>query len=54
MTLPDDIYLDGGPGVNEGLLLCLKEEFMREIHVLAKPQFTVAFGAAMLLLKGMK
>lgn len=49
MDLDDDIYLDGGPGTNIGLLNILKEEFMREINVFTLPQFTVAFGAARLL-----
>ena len=49
MDLDDDIYLDGGPGTNIGLLNFLKEEFMRKINVFALPQFTVAYGAARLL-----
>lgn len=45
----DDIYLDGGPGTNKGLLLSIKEELMRDIKVFDRPQFTVAFGAAVIL-----
>lgn len=45
----DDIYLDGGPATNKGLLLSIKEELMRDIKVLDRPQFTVAFGAAIIL-----
>lgn len=47
--LKEEIYLDGGPGANKGLLLSMKEEFMRDINVFALPQFTVAFGAATIL-----
>ena len=49
LYLEEEIYLDGGPGVNSGLLLSIKEEFMKDISVLAQPQFTVAFGAAVML-----
>jgi (R)-2-hydroxyacyl-CoA dehydratese activating ATPase len=49
MALEDEIYLDGGPGANTGLLSYLEEEFMREIKVFDLPQFTVAYGAARLL-----
>jgi len=52
MDLEDDIYLDGGPGTNTGLLEFLKYEFMREIKVFELPQFTVAYGAARLLSEG--
>ncbi len=46
MELEDDIYLDGGPGANPGLLEALEDAFMRDINVFEKSQFTVAFGAA--------
>lgn len=49
MDLEDEIYLDGGPAVNKGLILSVKEEFMRNIGALPHPQFTVAFGAAALV-----
>lgn len=41
-----DIYLDGGPSQNPGLLDALEDELLMEVKVLPKPQFTVAFGAA--------
>ena len=41
-----DIYLDGGPSQNMGLLDALEDELLMEVKVLPKPQFTVAFGAA--------
>jgi (R)-2-hydroxyacyl-CoA dehydratese activating ATPase len=47
--LEDDIYLDGGPGNNRGLLLSLQDELLNDINIFEKPQFTVAFGAAILL-----
>jgi len=40
------IYLDGGPSQNPGLLEALEDELLMEVNVLPKPQFTVAFGAA--------
>lgn len=40
------IYLDGGPARNTGLVSALEDELMAEVLVLAEPQFTVAFGAA--------
>ncbi|MGD9158842.1 MAG: hypothetical protein PVG39_10580 [Desulfobacteraceae bacterium] len=46
MDLEDDIYLDGGPGSNRGLLELLKDVLMRDINVFEKFRFTVAFGAA--------
>lgn len=49
LYLEEEIYLDGGPGLNKGLFLSIKEEFMRDINVFAQPQFTVAFGAAIIL-----
>jgi len=41
-----EIYLDGGPSQNPGLLEALEEELLTEVKVLPQPQFTVAFGAA--------
>ncbi len=46
MDIEDDIYLDGGPGTNRGLLEALEDALMRDINVFERPQFTVAFGAA--------
>ncbi|MDR0881441.1 MAG: acyl-CoA dehydratase activase [Candidatus Adiutrix sp.] len=49
--LPDDgaVYLDGGPANNPGLKAALEDELMVEVKVLAEPQFTVAYGAALAL-----
>lgn len=49
MDIEDNIYLDGGPGTNRGLLESLEDALIRDVNVFEKPQFTVAFGAAMLL-----
>lgn len=46
LDMEDEIYFDGGPALNEGLHLAITEELQREIKVLQKPQFTVAYGAA--------
>ncbi|MDR1083540.1 MAG: acyl-CoA dehydratase activase [Deltaproteobacteria bacterium] len=42
-----DIYLDGGPSQNPGLLEALEDELLMEVKVLPNPQFTVAFGATL-------
>ena len=44
--LEDDVYLDGGSASNLGLVQALEDEIFHEVHVLAAPQFTVAYGAA--------
>jgi predicted CoA-substrate-specific enzyme activase len=41
-----DVYLDGGPSQNIGLLEALEDELLMEVKVLPNPQYTVAFGAA--------
>ncbi|MDR1657830.1 MAG: acyl-CoA dehydratase activase [Deltaproteobacteria bacterium] len=45
--LRPDVYLDGGPALNEGLLMALEDELMMEVKVVPQPQFTVAYGAAL-------
>ena len=45
-SLRGDIYLDGGPAQNTGMVEALEDELFTEVHVLDDPQFTVAFGAA--------
>ncbi len=45
-ALKGDIYLDGGPAQNPGMVEALEDELLTEVHVLDDPQFTVAFGAA--------
>jgi len=48
MDLGETICLDGGPARNGGLHRALREEMGRDVHVLEKPQFTVALGAALI------
>ncbi|MDR1045471.1 MAG: acyl-CoA dehydratase activase [Candidatus Adiutrix sp.] len=50
-NLGGDIYLDGGPAQNAGLVAALEDELMAEIKVVEEPQFTVAYGAALSLLE---
>jgi predicted CoA-substrate-specific enzyme activase len=45
-----DIYLDGGPALNECLVAALRDELAADVHVLEAPQYTVAHGAALSLL----
>lgn len=49
LYLEEEIYLDGGPGKNSGLVYAMQEELGREIKTFHEPQFTVAFGAATIL-----
>jgi predicted CoA-substrate-specific enzyme activase len=46
LDMEDEIYFDGGPALNEGLHQSLIDELQREVKILHKPQFTVAYGAA--------
>lgn len=46
LNLEDEIYFDGGPASNEGLHQSLVDELQYEVKVFNKPQFTVAYGAA--------
>lgn len=46
LDLEDEIYFDGGPALNQGLHKSMMDELQCEIKVFPKPQFTVAFGAA--------
>ncbi|MDR0621151.1 MAG: acyl-CoA dehydratase activase [Deltaproteobacteria bacterium] len=43
------LWLDGGPAMNGGLVEALEDELMTEVKVVPKPQFTVAYGAALAL-----
>ncbi|MDR2527438.1 MAG: acyl-CoA dehydratase activase [Synergistaceae bacterium] len=44
----DVVYLDGGAAVNRGLASALEDELFTDARVLDAPQFTVAYGAALL------
>ncbi|MDR3280862.1 MAG: acyl-CoA dehydratase activase [Synergistaceae bacterium] len=43
------IYIDGGPAQNRALANALEDELMTEVRVLEAPQYTVAYGATMML-----
>ena len=43
--LEGDVYIDGGPAQNKGLIESLEDELLCDIRVTDAPQFTVAFGA---------
>lgn len=43
--LEEDIYVDGGPAKNTGLIESLEDALMCDIRVTDAPQFSVAFGA---------
>ena len=44
-TLEDEVYVDGGPARNRGLIESLEEALLCDIKVVDEPQFTVAFGS---------
>ncbi len=44
-SLEEDVYIDGGPAMNAGLVQALEDELLCDVKVLASPQFTVAYGA---------
>jgi (R)-2-hydroxyacyl-CoA dehydratese activating ATPase len=48
MDLGEYIFIDGGPAMNPGLVECIENELLSDVHVLPSPQFTVAYGAAMI------
>lgn len=43
------VWLDGGPAQNSGLVEALEDELLTEVFVLAHPQYTVAYGALLVL-----
>jgi predicted CoA-substrate-specific enzyme activase len=43
--LEGDVYVDGGPAQNRGLVDCLSDRLLCDIKVVDAPQFTVAFGS---------
>jgi len=44
----DDIYFDGGPALNKGLVHAIENELSREIFIPEYPQITTSYGAAIL------
>ena len=43
--LETKVFVDGGPALNRGLVECLEDELLCDIHVVPLPQFTVAYGS---------
>jgi len=46
--IKDDIYFDGGPALNKGLVHAIENELSREIFIPEFPQITTSYGAAIL------
>ncbi len=46
--IKEQIYFDGGPALNEGLVSAIENELGKEIFIPEHPQITTALGAAML------
>lgn len=44
----DQVYFDGGPALNRGLVAAIEDELQRKLVVPEHPQTTTAIGAAML------
>ncbi|MCP3940690.1 MAG: 2-hydroxyglutaryl-CoA dehydratase [Desulfobacteraceae bacterium] len=43
--LDGDVYIDGGPANNKGLVESLEDQLLCDIKVVEEPQFTVALGS---------
>ena len=43
--LEEEVYVDGGPAKNQGLVQSLEDALLCDIQVTEEPQFTVALGA---------
>jgi len=52
--IEDKVFFDGGPALNKGLLRALEDELMRKVMVPQMPQFTTAFGAAIIAMENFK
>lgn len=48
MEIEESVYVDGGPAVNQELVDAIGEELLYDVEVLRNPQFTVAYGAALM------
>ncbi len=46
--IKDEIYFDGGPALNKGLVHAIENELSKEIFIPEFPQITTAYGAAIL------
>ena len=45
MDLAPDVYVDGGPALNRGLVESLEDELLCDLKTTEDPRFTVAWGA---------
>ncbi len=43
--LEEDVFLDGGPAKNKGLMESLEDHLLCDVKVVEEPQFTVALGS---------
>ncbi len=50
MRIEDEVYFDGGPAKNKGLLVALEEETSCKMKTFTYPQLTGAIGAALVLM----
>ena len=48
VEVADKVLFDGGPALNQGLVRAMREILGRELVVAPAPQFTTAYGAALL------
>ncbi len=46
--IQDAVLFDGGPALNKGMVDALENELMRKVYVNPFPQFTTAYGAAII------
>ena len=49
--IEDAVLFDGGTALNKGMVEALEDELMRPVYVNPFPQFTTAYGAALLALE---
>ena len=47
-TIKENIYFDGGPALNAGLVNAIENELGKAIFVPIHPQITTSFGAAIM------
>jgi len=48
LGVEDTVFFDGGPAMNQGIVMAIEDELMRSIAVPEIPQITTAYGAAIL------
>ena len=49
--LEGNVYFDGGPAMNKGLVAAMEDELGKELVIPEYPQITTALGAAVLALE---